>query len=66
MRRSWVQDSLEAGYCLPTESYRVEDQQDQTQFGLDSTFATFIIPEDSRVPRCVEDTVNSTATLGKI
>ena len=40
---SWVLDSIEAGYCLPTDNYRVEKntksstptKQDQSQVRLD-------------------------------
>ena len=66
MTSSWVQDSIEAGHCLPTDNYRVDKftgsstpiKQDQTQLGM-STFDTILIPEESLV------TVNSTARLGE-
>ena len=72
---SWVLDSTEAGYCLPTESYRVEKttksstptKQDQTQARLDevSMCETILNPDETLATRQVEDTINSTAMLGK-
>ena len=73
---SWVLDSIEAGYCLPTDYYRVEKntksstptKQDQSQVKLDevSMCDTILNPDETMVTRCVEDTINSTAMLGKI
>ena len=75
MTSSWVLDSTEAGYCLPTESYRVErttkssspTRQDQAQVRLGevSMCSTILNLEESLATRKVEDTINSTATLGK-
>ena len=72
---SWVFDSIERGYCLPTEGYRVDKntksstptKQDQTQAGLGevSMCSTILNPDDTMVTRCVEDTINSTAMLGE-
>ena len=72
---SWVFDSIERGYCLPTEGYRVDKntksstptKQDQTQAGLGevSMCSTILNPADTMVTRCVEDTINSTAMLGE-
>ena len=72
---SWVFDSIETGYCLPTEGYRVDKntksstptKQDQTQARLDdvSMCSTILNPDDTMVTRCVEDTINSTAMLGE-
>ena len=76
MTNNWVFDSIEAGYCLPTESYRVDKntksstptKQDQSQVRLDevSMCETILNPDDTMVTRCVEDTINSTAMLGKL
>lgn len=76
MTSSWVQDSIEAGYCLPTDNYTVDKntksstptKQDQTQVRLDEVSMCSIIlnPDETMVTRCVEDTINSTAMLGKI
>ena len=72
---SWVFDSIERGYCLPTEGYRVDKntksstptKQDQTQAGLGevSMCSTILNPDDTMVTKCVEDTINSTAMLGE-
>ena len=75
MTSSWVLDSIEAGYCLTTDSYRVEKttksstptKQDQTQVRLDevSMCETILNPDETLATRQVEDTINSTAMLGK-
>ena len=61
MTSSWVLDSIEAGYCLATDSYRVEVRQDEV-----SMCDTILIPDESLATRRVEDTINSTAMFGKI
>ena len=76
MTSSWVLDSIEAGYCLATDSYRVDKntksstptKQDQSQVRLDevSMCDTILNPDETMATRCVEDTINSTAMLGKI
>ena len=58
---SWVMDSIEAGYSLPTDSYRVEVRQDEV-----SMCDTVIIPDESLGTRRLEDTINSPAMFGKI
>ena len=75
MTSSWVLDSIEKGYCLPTDGYRVDKdtksstptKQDQTQVRLDDVSMCSIIlnPDETMATRCVEDTINSTAMLGE-
>ena len=72
---SWVLDSIEAGYCLPTDSYRVEKttksstptrpDKAQARLGEVSMCDTIPNPEETLATRQVEDTINSTARLGK-
>ena len=72
---SWVLDSIEAGYCLPTDNYRVEKntksstptKQDQSQARLDDVSMCSIIlnPDETLVTRRVEDAINCTTMLGK-
>ena len=72
---SWVLDSIEAGYCLPTDNYRVEkttksstptrEDQAEARLGEVSMCSTILNPEETLVTRQVEDTINSTAMLGK-
>ena len=71
---TWVFDSIEQGYCLPTEPYRVDrtktkastpTKQDQTMAGLAevSLCSTILDPNETMATRSVEDTINSTAAL---
>ena len=71
---SWVFESIERGYCLPTEPYRVDrtktkastpTKQDQTVAGLAevSLCSTICDPNETMAARSVEDTINSTAAL---
>ena len=72
---SWVFDSIEQGYCLPPDMYRVDrnrtnastpTKQDQTVAGLSevSMCSTILNPDETMTNRCIEDTINSTAALG--
>jgi len=72
---SWVFDSIERGYCLATDSYRVDrgktkastpTKQDQTIAGLAevSMCSTILNPDETMATRSIEDTINSTAALG--
>ena len=69
---SWVMDSIDRGYCQPTEPYRVDrgktsastpTKQDQTVAGLAevSMCSTILDPDETMAARSVEDTINSTA-----
>lgn len=71
---SWVFESIERGYCLPTEPYRVDrtktkastpTKQDQTVAGLAevSLCSTILDPNETMATRSVEDTINSTVAL---
>jgi len=70
----WVFDSIERGYCLNTEAYRVDKgktnsstptKQDQTMAGLAevSMCSTILNPDETVGTRLVEDTMNCT-TMG--
>lgn len=70
----WVFDCIEKGYCLNTDTYRVDrgkassstpTKQDQTMAGLAevSMCSTILNPDETVGARLVEDTMNST-TMG--
>ena len=67
----WVFDCIEKGYCLQTDSYRVDrgkansstpTKQDQTMAGLTevSMCPTILNPDETVGTRLVEDTMNCT------
>ena len=72
MTSTWVFDSIEQGYCLSTEPYRVDrtktkatTKQDQTMAGLAevSLCSTILDSNETMAARSVEDTISSTAAL---
>ena len=72
---SWVLESIERGYCLPTDQYRVDriktksstpTKIDQTRAELSevSMCSTILNPDETMAARSIEDTINSTAAIG--
>ena len=73
---AWILDSIDRGYCLPTDQYRVDRSKtkastptkiDQTRAELSevSMCSTILNPDETLAARCIEDTINSTAAIGQ-